>query len=197
MSDEDDWDREEPVTVATAEELRRAQQQQLMLSEARLREREAAAVLPQQMQAQAVASRMETAEKREAELAQLLQKPDLESKSALRRRLVKLRRKAIYARLTPEQRDRYEHYLNCAMDRSSVKKVMGRVLMVGKVSDALAIVMSGITKIFCGDLIEQGLLVMAEWGHSGPVRLVHLREAYRRVRRDDSFALRKRKLLLR
>jgi transcription initiation factor TFIID subunit 11 len=92
------------------------------------------------------------------------------------------RRKAIYQKLTPEQRDRFEMYLKGSFSRANVKRVMLSVLGTNKVADQIAVVMAGIAKIFAGDVVEQSLLVMAEWGDSGKIRPVHMREAYRRLK---------------
>jgi transcription initiation factor TFIID subunit 11 len=100
----------------------------------------------------------------------------------LRRKLMIKRRRAIYQKLTPEQRDRFEMYLKGSFARSNIKRVMISVLGTSKVADQLAVVMAGIAKVFAGDVVEQSLLVMSEWGDSGKIRPVHMREAYRRLK---------------
>ncbi|KAI4319512.1 hypothetical protein MLD38_033100 [Melastoma candidum] len=61
-----------------------------------------------------------------------------------------------------------------------------------KISMPMTIVMSGIAKMFVGELVETGsealpitkmkLIVMAERKESGPIRPCHIRESYRRLK---------------
>ena len=44
--------------------------------------------------------------------------------------------------------------------------------------------MSGITKIFVGELVETAQKVMVEWGDTGKTQAKHIREAHRRLKRD-------------
>ena len=68
------------------------------------------------------------------------------------------------------------------------------------VNQDMAIVMSGITKVFIGEVVETGAYnsccaiallicgaaraVMEEMGETGPLEAKHLRESYRRLQRD-------------
>uniref|UniRef100_A0A6T7UYC1 TAFII28-like protein domain-containing protein n=1 Tax=Pyramimonas obovata TaxID=1411642 RepID=A0A6T7UYC1_9CHLO len=91
------------------------------------------------------------------------------------------RMKAILARLTPDQMDRYECFRRSALQRASVKRLMQSVMQSGTVSLPMTIVMAGITKLFVGDLVEGGKAVMEERKETGPLRPVHVREAFRRI----------------
>ncbi|MCE3215112.1 hypothetical protein HAX54_000895 [Datura stramonium] len=51
-----------------------------------------------------------------------------------------------------------------------------------KISVPMTIVVSGIAKMFVGELIETAKMVMAERKDTGPIRPCHIREAYRRLK---------------
>jgi transcription initiation factor TFIID subunit 11 len=53
-----------------------------------------------------------------------------------------------------------------------------------KVSPEAVLVMGGITKVFVCEVVECARTVMNEWGEAGPIRPAHLREAYRRLKRE-------------
>mmetsp|Transcript_7894 Transcript_7894/g.13653 ORF Transcript_7894/g.13653 Transcript_7894/m.13653 type:complete len:203 (-) Transcript_7894:401-1009(-) len=91
------------------------------------------------------------------------------------------RMKAILALLTPDQMDRYECYRRSALQRSSVKRLMQSLMSSGTVSLPMTIVLAGITKLFVGELVEGGKTVMEERSEMGPLRPVHVREAFRRI----------------
>ncbi|PKU63468.1 hypothetical protein MA16_Dca022119 [Dendrobium catenatum] len=51
-----------------------------------------------------------------------------------------------------------------------------------KISVPMTIVVSGIAKMFVGELVETGRIVMRERKESGPIRPCHIREACRRLK---------------
>jgi transcription initiation factor TFIID subunit 11 len=50
------------------------------------------------------------------------------------------------------------------------------------INDKMLIAMSGITKVFVGEVVETARTVMDEWNETGPIRPRHIREAYRRLK---------------
>mmetsp|Transcript_20290 Transcript_20290/g.24250 ORF Transcript_20290/g.24250 Transcript_20290/m.24250 type:complete len:219 (-) Transcript_20290:415-1071(-) len=99
------------------------------------------------------------------------------------------RMQAILEQLSPEQMDRYECYRRSLLARPSVKRLMQS--MIGSspsnpISPQMVIVMCGLAKLYVGDLVEGGRTIMAERNETGPLRPIHLREAYRRLSQSGS-----------
>jgi len=89
----------------------------------------------------------------------------------------------ILDKFTPEQQERYEHFRRSAFPRPVIRKLMTSFANC-PISQTTAIVMAGITKLFVGDIIETSREVITEWGEEGPIRPRHMREAYRRLKRQ-------------
>lgn len=106
------------------------------------------------------------------------------------------RMKAILARLTVEQMERYECYRRSALQRASVKRLMQSMVNT-TITQPMTIVMAGITKLFVGDIVENAKQVMSEWNETGPLRPAHVREAFRRVSAEGKLPQRQRPALFR
>ena len=52
------------------------------------------------------------------------------------------------------------------------------------VTGKMAVVMSGISKVFVGEIVETARTVMEEWKESGALKPRHIREAYRRLKQS-------------
>jgi transcription initiation factor TFIID subunit 11 len=95
------------------------------------------------------------------------------------------RMKVLLSQFTPEQMDRYEVYRRSSFPKAAIKRLMAQI-SGSTVSLPSVIVMSGITKIFVGELVETARSIMEEWGDTGAIRPEHLREAYRRLKASNS-----------
>lgn len=65
------------------------------------------------------------------------------------------------------------------------------------VGQNVVIAMSGISKVFAGEVVEEALDYMDQLGESGPLKPKHLREAARRLRQRGVFPKTKKKSVLR
>ncbi|EXB56450.1 Transcription initiation factor TFIID subunit 11 [Morus notabilis] len=89
---------------------------------------------------------------------------------------------AILSQFTEEQMSRYESFRRAGFQKSNMKRLLTSITGTQKISIPMTIVVSGIAKIFVGELVETARIVMSERKESGPVRPCHIREAYRRLK---------------
>lgn len=61
----------------------------------------------------------------------------------------------LLSQLSPEQQQRYEFFRRSGFQRSTIKKVMQNVANT-PISQTMAIVMAGISKVYVGELVETG-----------------------------------------
>ncbi|PAN29169.1 hypothetical protein GQ55_5G204900 [Panicum hallii var. hallii] len=89
---------------------------------------------------------------------------------------------AILSQFTEEQMNRYESFRRSGFQKSNMKRLLTSITGSQKISIPTSIVVSGIAKMFVGELIETARIVMTERKDSGPIRPCHIREAYRRLK---------------
>ncbi|KAM7500433.1 hypothetical protein LguiA_024847 [Lonicera macranthoides] len=89
---------------------------------------------------------------------------------------------AILSQFTEEQMSRYESYRRSGFQKANMKRLLASITGSAKISVPMTIVVSGIAKIFVGELVETARMVLMERKESGPIRPCHIREAYRRLK---------------
>mmetsp|Transcript_23649 Transcript_23649/g.33101 ORF Transcript_23649/g.33101 Transcript_23649/m.33101 type:complete len:177 (+) Transcript_23649:91-621(+) len=97
----------------------------------------------------------------------------------------------IIERMTDEQKARHEKYTSEKLDKDYIEGILqslmkngGKEERLGKTKDDLKIlklVVRDITEMFIEEIVEESRKVMAEFGDTGPIRPIHMREAHRRI----------------
>ncbi|KAL3520466.1 hypothetical protein ACH5RR_018615 [Cinchona calisaya] len=88
----------------------------------------------------------------------------------------------ILSQFTDEQMNRYESFRRSGFQKSNMKRLLTSITGSSKISVPMTIVVSGIAKMFVGELVETARIVMTERKERGPIRPCHIREAYRRLK---------------
>ncbi|XP_002978451.2 transcription initiation factor TFIID subunit 11 [Selaginella moellendorffii] len=99
-------------------------------------------------------------------------------------------------RFTADQLDRYEHYRRSGFPKTQMRRLVQNVAGCS-ISVPMSIVMSGLAKMFVGDVIETARIIMSEQQEEGPIRPRHLRQAYRRLKLEGKLPIRSRPSLFR
>ncbi|KAF9524242.1 hTAFII28-like protein conserved region-domain-containing protein [Crepidotus variabilis] len=86
--------------------------------------------------------------------------------------------KVLMDNLSPAQYDRFEAYRRHALPKQAVRKVIQQTLG-HQVSQPVAQIIAGFSKVFVGEMVEKARAVQARRGEVGPLSPDHLREAYR------------------
>lgn len=109
------------------------------------------------------------------------QKPSSSQSSQLPPHLQQIHSQSLWAQMTEEQLNRYEMFRRSTFPKASIKRLM-QSLTGTPISQNVVIAMSGIAKVFVGELVEEATKIQSRYGESGPIEPKHLREAYRVIK---------------
>lgn len=85
---------------------------------------------------------------------------------------------SIWSKMTEEELNRYEMFRRSTFPKASIKRLM-QSMTGAPISQNVVIAMSGMAKVFVGELVEEAVRVQARYGDTGPIEPRHLREAHR------------------
>lgn len=88
---------------------------------------------------------------------------------------------SIWSKMTEEELNRYEMFRRSTFPKASIKRLM-QTMTGAPMSQNVVIAMSGMAKVFVGELVEEAIRIQARYGESGPIEPKHLREAHRVIK---------------
>uniref|UniRef100_T1JEW6 TAFII28-like protein domain-containing protein n=1 Tax=Strigamia maritima TaxID=126957 RepID=T1JEW6_STRMM len=120
------------------------------------------------------------AQKAEGEDQQQTQKSRKELEEEEREKM-----QVLVSNFTEEQLNCYEMFRRSAFPKAAIKRLMQSITGC-TVSQNVVIAMSGIAKVFVGEVIEDSLDVMEGLNETGPLQPRHIREGVRRLRQRNN-----------
>ena len=89
--------------------------------------------------------------------------------------------------MSEEQMNRFEFFVRSHLSRGKVKEILSKTLgSKFNITDDMAIVCGGLSKLLIGELIDISVSVMKESGLDSGVQPSHIEEAHRRMLRGQS-----------
>lgn len=95
----------------------------------------------------------------------------------------RLKMQVLVSNFTEEQLNRYEMFRRAAFPKASIRRLMQGITGAG-LSQNVIIAMSGIAKVYVGEICETALDVKEKWKDTGAIQPKHLREAVRVMKKS-------------
>lgn len=96
---------------------------------------------------------------------------------------------SLWSQFTEEQLNRYEMFRRSTFPKASIKRLMQSISGCS-ISQNVVIAMSGIAKVYVGELVEEAMKIKTRYGDTGPIEPKHLREAYRVIKHRSDRSVR-------
>ncbi|XP_022550795.1 transcription initiation factor TFIID subunit 11-like [Brassica napus] len=122
--------------------------------------------------------KLKTSDNMEVDLTQI---PTVEA-SDREKKVAKMH--AVISQFTEDQMSRYECFRRSTLHKSNMKKLLESITGIKNMNndDPRLSVISGIAKMFVGELVETARLIMVKRNEAGHIRPCHIRESYRRLK---------------
>ena len=92
--------------------------------------------------------------------------------------------------MSPEEFIRFEFFMRASLPKPKIKDILSKALgQKHTVTDDMAIVCAGLSKLLVGELMTVSMDVMREQSITSGIKPCHVEEAYRRMQRDGKVGL--------